>query len=238
MDYEESGIGETSSTAERATPSAEVQRPVDRPISQEVRSMVQVRRMNQYQRDVRDEVADLIVEGFYAKFVSLTKDRSKLAVAFREGIRSDLFYVAELDGEIAGILAVSSSTRRALVADKASLRRGLGLVMGSIAYRALRKELNSHLPYGDDTGYIEWVATSGKARQRGVSTALFQHAMEHSSYTSFVLEVLDYNLNAYRLYAKLGFEEYGRKPAKGGEKTVFKERIYMRRDSPAPIAGP
>lgn len=199
--------------------------------------MIQVTRMDQHQRDVRDEVTQLFLEGFHAKLVLLTKDRDKLAVAFRDEIRADMFYVAELDGEIVGILAVSSNSRRALVAEKASLRRGLGLVRGTIAYRALRKDFNSTLPYDDDTGYIEWVATSEKARGRGVSTALFHSAMEQLPYTTFVLEVLDFNENAFRLYAKLGFEEYDRKPAKGGEKRVFTERIAMRRGAPGRIPG-
>lgn len=190
--------------------------------------MIQIKRMDQYNRDVRDEVTDLFLEGFYSKLRFFTKDRNKLKVAFRDEIRADMFYVGELDGSIAGILAVSSNTRRAVIADRNSLRRGLGLVMGTVAYNALKKHVNAPLPYDDDTGYIEWVATAEQARGRGVSTALFQHAMEHLPYTTFVLEVLDFNENAHRLYAKLGFEEYDRKPAKGGEKKMFKERIYMR----------
>lgn len=194
--------------------------------------MIQIRRMDEFSHDIRDEVVDVFLEGFYSKLHFFTKDRDKLKAAFRNEIRSDMFYVAELDGAIAGILGVSSNTRRAVVADRVSLRRGLGLVMGSIAYNALKGPFNSPLPYDDDTGYIEWVATAESARGRGVASALFQHSMEHLPYRSFVLEVLEFNDNAHRLYEKLGFEEYARKPARGGEKKMFKERIYMRRDNP------
>lgn len=190
--------------------------------------MIQIKRMNDYDRDVREEVTELFLEGFYAKLAFFTKDRNKLKVAFRDEIRADMFYVAELDGEIVGILAVSSNTRRAVIADQASLRRGLGFIMGSVAYRALKKDFNSSLPYDDDTGYIEWVATNEHARSRGVASALFRHVMENLPYRTFALEVLDFNDNAHRLYQKLGFAEYARQPAKGGEKKVFKERIYMR----------
>ncbi|ACZ29319.1 GCN5-related N-acetyltransferase [Xylanimonas cellulosilytica DSM 15894] len=193
--------------------------------------MIQIRRMDAYDREVRDEVADLFIEGFYNKLHFFTKDPQRLKVAFRDELRADMFYVAELDGQIAGILAVSSSTRRAVVADKGSLRRGLGFLMGTVAYSALKNDFNSPLPYDDETGYIEWVATAEQARGQGVSTALFQHVLQQLPYTTFVLEVLDFNENAHRLYLKLGFEEYDRRPAKGGEKKVFKERIFMRRRS-------
>lgn len=190
--------------------------------------MVEVRRMDECDRDVRDEVTEVILDGFFSQLSFFTKDRRKLATAFRDEVRADMFYVAELDGEIVGVLACSNNTGRALVANKVSLRRGLGYVMGTIAARVLARELNSALPYDDDTGYVEWVATSEHARGRGVSTALFQHVMQHLRYQTLVLEVVDVNDNARRLYTKLGFVEYDRRSAKGVEKRMFKERIYMR----------
>lgn len=201
--------------------------------------MVEVRRMDEYERDVRDEVSALLVEGFFPKLAYFTKDRGKLAAAFRDGFRADMFYVAELDGAIVGILGCSIDTRRALVARKTSLRRGLGFLTGSIAYAALKRSFNSPLRYGPGNGYIEWVATAERARGRGVSTALFHHVMDRAGYGSLTLEVLDFNENAFRLYRKLGFVEYDRKPARGMEKQMFKERILMRWDKsgPRPAGG-
>jgi ribosomal protein S18 acetylase RimI-like enzyme len=190
--------------------------------------MIEVRRMDEYDRDIRDEVTDVILDGFFSKLSFFTKDRRKLTTAFRDDVRTDMFYVAELDGVVVGVLACSNNTGRALVANKVSLRRGLGYVRGTVAARVLVRQFNSPLPYGDQTGYIEWVATSEHIRGKGVSTALFQHVMQHPRYQTLVLEVVDSNDNARRLYTKLGFVEYDREPAKGGEKWMFKERIYMR----------
>lgn len=190
--------------------------------------MIRVRRMDEYELDVRDEVTDLFLEGFYSKLAFFTKDRNRLRVAFRDDLRPDMFYVAEYDGRIAGILACSNNSRRALTVNRTSLRRGLGFVRGSVAYAVLKRDFNATLPYDDDTGYIEWVATSERARGRGVSTELFRHVMEYLPYRTLVLEVLDFNENAHRLYRKLGFAEYARRSAKGAEKRMFKERIYMR----------
>ncbi|MCD0446490.1 GNAT family N-acetyltransferase [Glycomyces sp. A-F 0318] len=197
---------------------------------QDAPGSITVRRMDAYEREIRDEVAALLVEGFFPKLAYFTKNRRKLALAFRDGIRADMFYVAELDGAVVGMLGCSSDTRRALVADKTLLRRSLGFLMGSVAYAALKGSFNAPLHYGDGNGYVEWVATAERARGRGVSTALFRHVMDRPEYGSLTLEVLDFNENAFRLYRKLGFVEYDRKAARGMERQMFKERILMRWD--------
>ncbi|WP_327204809.1 GNAT family N-acetyltransferase [Paenibacillus sp. DMB20] len=117
-------------------------------------------------------------------------------------------------------------------ANKASLRSGLGYVMGSLAYFVLKKEFNAPLPYFDETGYIECVATLEKARGQGVSTALMRHVMHQLHFHHYVLEVVDTNEIAYRLYKKLGFEEFERKQAKPSPKRGFNERIYMQWNKP------
>jgi ribosomal protein S18 acetylase RimI-like enzyme len=189
--------------------------------------MVSVRRMDAYDRDIRDEVTEVILDGYFSQLSSFTKDRSKFAIAFRDDVRADMFYAAELGGQVVGVLACSDNTGRALVANRTSLRRGLGYVRGTIATRVLGRQFNSALPYDNDTGYIEWVATSEDARGKGIATALFQHVMQHLPYQRLVLEVVDTNDNARRLYANLGFDEYERQPAKGMEKRTFNERIHM-----------
>lgn len=195
--------------------------------------MIDVKRMDAYDRDVRDEVTEVILDGFFSQLSFFSKDRGKFVTVFRDDIRADMFYVAELDGRIVGVLACSDNTGRALPANKVSLRRGLGLVAGTIAFRVLAGQFNSPVPFDDnDTGFVEWVATSEHARGKGVSTALFQHVMKQSRYRGLVLEVVDTNENARRLYTRLGFTEYDRKPAKGLEKRSFRERVFMRWGKP------
>ncbi|MGH8878130.1 MAG: GNAT family N-acetyltransferase [Stackebrandtia sp.] len=199
--------------------------------------MIEVERMDAYDRDIRDEVTEVILDGFFSQLSFFTKDRRKFITAFRDEVRADLFFVAELDGVIAGVLACSDNSGRALLANKASLRRGLGFAVGTIAAHVLAREFNSPVSIDDDSGFIEWVATSEHARGKGVSTALFQHVMKLPRYRSLVLEVVDTNENARRLYSRLGFAEYKRKPAKGLEKRTFTERVYMRWSRNAPPAA-
>ncbi|MEG6612064.1 GNAT family N-acetyltransferase [Pseudoclostridium thermosuccinogenes] len=189
---------------------------------------VLVRKMTDYDRDVGYEVANVFVDGYYKDLSFFSKDREKLRNAFKGTFCPDVFYLAEMDGKIAGMLACSNNRQRAMHIDKTMMKRHLGFVMGNLAYYLLKKEFNTPLTYPDNTGYIECVATSEAARGKGVCTALFQHVMQELPYREFILDVADTNQNAYRLYKKLGFSEFMRKQEKHPKLKGFNERVYMK----------
>lgn len=188
---------------------------------------IQVKPMGAFESDVSREAAAVFVDGYGKELAFLSKDREKLIHAFAQMINPDVFYLAELDQEIVGILACSNNQKRALTFDKNILRKSFGFVKGSMAYQFMKDEFNKKLPYPNGTGYIESVATSGKARGKGVSTALFRYVMENAPYQRYLLEVVDTNENALRLYKKLGFSELERKKERFSKLKGFKERIYM-----------
>ncbi|MDT0267925.1 GNAT family N-acetyltransferase [Streptomyces sp. DSM 44915] len=190
--------------------------------------VVTVRRMDEYDRDVRDEVTRVILDGYFSELSFFSRDRHGFAAALRDDLRADMFHVAEVDGAIVSVLACSDHTGRALVANRASFRRGLGHLRGTVAARLLAREFNAPQAGDAHTGYIEWVATSEHARGRGVSTALFRHVMRHTHHRTLTLEVVDSNHTARRLYARLGFVEYARRPAKVWERRMFQARLYLR----------
>lgn len=186
-----------------------------------------VKRMADFARDVRYEAAGVFVDGYFKELSFFTKDREKLKTAFKDIFCPEVFYLAEMDGEIVGMLACANNRQRAMPVDKAAMKRGLGFVRGSLAYHMLKNEFNSPLNCSDDSTYIECVATNEKARGKGVCTALFQHVLRELPYREYLLEVVDTNRNACRLYKKLGFEEFKRKPERYPRIKGFNERIYM-----------
>lgn len=208
------------------------------PATERAAPRIEVRRMDAYDRDIRDEVIGVILDGYFEDLSLFSRRRHDFVTAFRDHIRAERFYVAELEDRIVGVLACTDNTGRALVANGPSFRRGLGRVRGTIAARVLGRQFNPPLDFDDDTGYVEWVATSGHARGQGVSTALFRHLMQASAYRTLVLEVIDSNENARRLYARLGFVEYERKPARGLQKLSFTERYLMRWSSARSAGDP
>lgn len=98
------------------------------------------------------------------------------------------------------------------------MRNAFGFVKGGF---------NNPLPYGDGTGYVECVATTVRARGKGVSTSLKKYVLGHGDYKHYILEVTDANEVAHGLYKKLGFTEYNRIKENFSKYKGFKYRIYM-----------
>ncbi|GAE32789.1 GNAT family N-acetyltransferase [Halalkalibacter hemicellulosilyticus] len=188
---------------------------------------IKVRPMRGFKEDVSREVAAVFVDGYEKELTFLSNNRETLIEAFGKMICPDVFYFATLEGDIVGILACSDNQNRALTIDKTILRHSFGYVKGSIAYHFMKDEFNKKLSYQDDTGYIECVATTVKARGKGVSTALMNYVLEYEDYYRYILEVVDTNEVAYRLYKKFGFTEFERKKERFSKMKGFKHRIYM-----------
>lgn len=186
-----------------------------------------IKKMAAYDHDVCYEVADVFVDGYYKDLSFFTKDKERLKIAFKDAFCPEVFYLAEIDGKIAGILACANNRQRAMHLNRAAMKNALGFVMGNLAYYLLDKEFNNPVSYPDDTAYIECVATIESARGKGVCTKLFRHVMENLPYRQFVLDVADTNDAAYRLYKKLGFSEFKRKDEKYPKLKGLNQRIYM-----------
>lgn len=186
-----------------------------------------IRKMANNDSDMRYEVSNVFVDGYYKDLSFFTKDREKLKVAFASTFNASVFYLAEIDGKIAGILACCDNQNRALRIQKAVMNKHLGFMMGSLAYRLLKNEFNTPLSYPDDTAYIESVTTIEAARGKGVGTALMQHVMQKLPYRQYILDVVDTNENAYRLYKKLGFDEFKRTREKHPKFKGFQYKIHM-----------
>ncbi|WP_152658231.1 GNAT family N-acetyltransferase [Oceanobacillus sp. CFH 90083] len=192
------------------------------------KTVMEVKQMKDFDSDVRREAAEVFVDGYKKELGFFSKDRKNLVAAFQKMLNPKVLYLAMLNGEIVGILACSNNKARGLNIDRHTLKKHFGFVKGNLGYHFMKNDFNKKLPYEDGTGYIECVATSVKARGKGVSTALFQHVLQHASYRRFILEVVDTNKIAYHMYAKLGFSDMERKKERFSSFKGFKERIYMK----------
>ena len=187
--------------------------------------MVHVRKAKETDRK---NVALCIAEGFENDFSVLCKDKQKVADAIAAGLDMGRFYVADIEGDIAGVLAISDCNGRAARVEKALLKKQFGLIKGLIGNLILKEEFEKQLAYPITTGYIEFVAVRKRYRKRGIATAMLKESMLHTNYQDFVLDVTDININAIKCYTDIGFEEFQRIPEKHGKQKGFNERIYMR----------
>lgn len=176
----------------------------------------------------RNSVALCIAEGFEKDFSILCKDNQKVADAIAAGLNLERFYVADIKGDIAGVLAISDCNGRAARVERASLKKQFGFFKGFIGALVLKEEFEGQLEYPITTGYIEFVAVRKRYRKRGIATTMLKESMLLTNYQDFVLDVTDINNNAIKCYTNIGFEEFKRIPEKHGTQKGFNEKIYMR----------
>lgn len=187
--------------------------------------MLQIRKAKEADRN---SMALCIAEGFEKNFSVLCKDNQKVAAAIASGLKVEGFYVADIEGSIAGVLAISDCNSRAARVESVSLKKQFGFFKGIIGTFILKNEFEGRLEYPVTTGYIEFVSVRKKYRQQGIATMLLQESMLLTNYRDFVLDVTDINLNAIKCYTKIGFEELERVPEKHGKQKGFQSKIYMR----------
>lgn len=176
----------------------------------------------------RNNIALCISEAFENDFSVLCKDIVTTAKAISSGIIIDKFYVAELNNEIVGVLAISNCNGRAVITDSSSYKKYFGFIKGIIAKIVLKEEFESKLDYPITTGYIEFVSVKKDYRRKGVATALIKESLKLSNYNDYVLDVTNVNISAINCYNNLGFEEYKRIKEKHSKQKGFNEKIYMK----------
>ncbi|TWF79452.1 acetyltransferase (GNAT) family protein [Pseudonocardia hierapolitana] len=160
----------------------------------------------------RRPITEVFVDAFGRDFAYFSDDPRRLADAFEHMLVLDVFHVALLDGEPAGIAACTDGRQLSLVPQGRHLRRHLGLVKGTIGAIALKREFSGGVPdIADGAASIEVVGTASRFQGKGVATALITHFLALPQYREYVLEtVSDINTPALNLYRKLGFVEYKR----------------------------
>lgn len=167
---------------------------------------------------VRPQMSTIFVDGFYQWLSYFSKDKAKLAQAFRHMFNLDVFhlYVGE-DGAVMGMAACTDGKIPAAQLDKREIKKHLGFFVGSFAYMILCKEFEKKqypFPVEKDMGIIEFVAASAQNRGQGVATRMIRDIFFATPYGAYVLEVADTNTPAVKTYEKLGFKAFMRVPQK------------------------
>lgn len=176
--------------------------------------MLKVVRADQAELDARLGISEIFAEGFTQWLVFFSKDPKRIAAAFAHMFILDQFYVAVSNGRVVGMAACTDGTSLSVRLDKKELRKHLGFIKGSMAGIFLKKEFEAPLNYpSPSVGSIEFVGTAAEFRAQGVASQIIRYILEHTSYQEYVIkEVADTNIPAMKLYHKLGFNEYDRKP--------------------------
>lgn len=181
--------------------------------------------------EIRPRMSYIFVDGFYQWLKFFSEDKQKLVGAMEHMFNLDVFYVALIDGDIAGITACTDENVHCVHLEKDEFKKHLGLLRGNMAYSILRKEFELKqypVKMAPDTGTIEFVATAAEYRGKGVASTIIQHIIGSADYREYILEVADTNTNAVKLYEKLGFCEFHRVPQKNSKRSGVNNVVYMK----------
>lgn len=188
-------------------------------------------RASEFGNGARTEISEIFVDGFYQWLNFFSADKEKLSKAFQHMFNLEVFYVAVIDGEIAGITACTDGKVPSVQLVNKELKKHLGFFRGTIAYFILKREFEEkQYPFKieKDMGMVEFVATSTKYRGQGVATAIINYIFSVTTYDSYALEVADTNTNAVNLYKKIGFVEFARVKQKYSKKSGVNNLVYMK----------
>ena len=181
--------------------------------------------------DPRPQMGMIFAEGFAHLFEAFSKDTKLLAKAFSHIFDLQYFYVAVQGNEITAMTACTDGISP-ITFDKAICRKELGFLRGWIAYTSLTKHMVNHkfpFDFTPTMGRIEIVGTAPAFRGKGMAYSLLNHVIASTQYKEYVLEVVDDNDGAIKLYKKLGFEIIDKVQMPIAMRSKINAFLYMKR---------
>ena len=95
---------------------------------------------SEFGNDARMRISEIFVDGFYQWLNFFSGDKEKLSKAFQHMFNLEVFYIAVIDDEIAGITACTDGKVSSVQLEGKELKKHLGIFMGTIAYFVLKRE--------------------------------------------------------------------------------------------------
>lgn len=176
----------------------------------------------------RQALVEIFVDGFYSWLKFFSKKKEKLISAFYHIFNLEYFYLALVDGNAAGMVAISDGNTLVVELNKNEFTKNLGFIKGRIAFYVLRKEFEALGKHGMPRfPEVSFVSVLKDYRRMGIGEKMIMHAIKDNPYKEYILEVTDNNTPAIKLYKKLGFEEYKRVPVKNKKQAGFDNYLYL-----------
>lgn len=181
-----------------------------------------------------EKCIDIFIEGF-KHLMTFAKSEEELKKLFSKSFNKEYLYAAVNDSsKVLGIIGVANNKVRPIRFDPGWCRQIYGTIKGTILSKEMNMIFQSQAVKADTDLYVDILATASEARGMGVATTLLQFAFSMKGYSEAWIEVLSKNLNARRLYEKVGFTEYSSSRhsfiAKFGYGYPIKMKLALRTD--------
>ncbi|GAB6930605.1 hypothetical protein JCM10914A_45880 [Paenibacillus sp. JCM 10914] len=195
---------------------------------------LQVEIVDYLNEEQKDEVATLYYQAFPLKLQSLwmfAGSESEAVTVLRRSLRYENGLYAVMGGKVLGFIGLEKGDGFFASLHYKTLKSSFGVIGGMWRYTAygIYRLFHGNIP--KDAVHIDPVVVSSNARGLGIGTRLFEAAFiwaRQANRSKMVLEVVDTNPQAKKLYERLGFEVF--KEEHTGlftEKSGFKKVIHM-----------
>ena len=155
----------------------------------------------------KEEAVEIFIEGF-GHLMTFTKDKEILKSLFLTTFHPS-YVLAYVEAEqVLGILGIATNQIRPIKFEMDICIKLLGKYKGTLICKQMNAIFQSQAVKEDTDLYIDVLATSKAARGKGVATKLLNYSFNLQNYENYYIEVLSKNVNAKRLYEKIGFAVY------------------------------
>lgn len=169
-----------------------------------VRSIMQYGKLNENQKL---EAVDIFIDDFRF-FMTFTKDKKALRTLFFYALNPVYTYALVENETVIGILALGTNKVRPINLEIDICVDLFGKIRGRLLCRVLNMIFQRKVIKSDRDLFIDVLATAKQSRRKGVATRLLEHSFNLQGYHNYYIEVMSKNINAKRLYEKVGFVEY------------------------------
>lgn len=187
-------------------------------------TQVRIQRLSDLGVDKISEVAHFIVKQFFEMFGPISEDEQALTQLFMKSIVSEQCFVALDQNKVIGVVGVSTPVRGAFEISFKEVNDCLGLRDGLKFYFNIVK---SGVTLKSNQIYINTLAVEEAYRRQGIATLLLEECMAKSCADEYLLDVVDVNTGAIKLYQSIGFHVIKRKKQHFKKQAGFSEWVYM-----------
>jgi ribosomal protein S18 acetylase RimI-like enzyme len=154
-----------------------------------------------------DQAIEIYYCAFKKKIRALIKSKEKALVIYKKSLNADRVLYALLDEKVAGIIGLHYDNKNFMEIRYRDLREYFNPVFSYFIY-FVYKRMSPKLK--NDVMRIDSIAVEVIARGQGIGSILIEKVFELAKDKGFkevVLEVVDTNPKAKKLYEKIGFKE-------------------------------
>ncbi len=155
--------------------------------------------------ELRHQAAIVCYDGFRAQMELLIGSQQKAIALLERSLDPELGLIAIQQGRLVGLVGLQYENRPFFQFERSQFIKELGFLRGLFVYLLFNLSATQIQP---QEMFVNVIVVDASMRSKGIGTSLMQAVFEIAQQNQFhaiILEVIDTNPDAQRLYARLGF---------------------------------